>query len=314
MVPPLRRLFIWQLLSLLVLLAQAVCPNVRSRNLQQGMSMGGSGGAGMGGGHGGMMGDDNDGGGSGNSDGYGMGGSGSGWGEERNHSEGWGHTGTCGNATAWGWEDSENYGGGMGGEGGMGGGDQASAIIHRLFENHLLIDREVTHNDDGTIQTKTTSNDPSVAALLQTHVQMMHSRLKDHRIIRQCDPFFVELFDHYDEYSGLTTNVTDGVNVLLSASTTCGQALIEGHTNVVTKFVETGMAEAMKMHAAPQVCTNETAYSEGPTPRSSVAPVVNSQSTISAASTTATSAAHSNHNTGTFLGLAGLAYAFLASG
>ena len=64
MVPPLRRLFLWQLLSLLVLLAQAVCPNVRSRNLQQGMSMGGSGGAGMGGGHnGGMMGGDNGGGG-----------------------------------------------------------------------------------------------------------------------------------------------------------------------------------------------------------------------------------------------------------
>ena len=308
MVPPLRRLFIWQLLSLLVLLAHAVCPNVRSRNLQQGMSMGGSGGAGMGGGHnGGMMGGDNGGGGSGTSDGNGMGGSGSGWGEERNYSEGWGHTGTCGNATAWGWEDSENYGGGMGG------GDQATAVIHRLFENHLLIDREVTHNDDGTIQTKTTSNDPSVAALLQTHVQMMHSRLKDHRIIRQCDPFFVELFDHYDEYSGLTTNVTDGVNVLLSASTACGQALIEGHTNVVTKFVETGMAEAMNMHAAPQVCTNETTYSEGPTPRSSVNPVVNSQSTISAASTTATSTARSNHNTGTLLGLAGLAYSVLAS-
>jgi len=131
--------------------------------------------------------------------------------------------------------------GGMGGGGGDGG--AASAVIQELFDNHLLMDRNVTYNDDTTILTRTTSGDTNIASLLQSHVQMMQDRIADYRQVRPWDPFFVELFDRHKEVNVQVTNVTDGVEVKLSAFTDCGQALITDHTAVVSLFVETGREE-----------------------------------------------------------------------
>ena len=193
---------------------------------------------------------------------------------EGHHSGEWGGmgmggTGMCANGTdtsGWGFGDGDNYGD----MGGMGGGDQASAIIHLLFENHLLMERNVAKNGDGSILTTTTSNDATVASLLREHVQTMLTRLEENRLIRQCDPFFVELFNSHDEYSALATNITEGVQVHLSASTPCGQALIEEHTSIVSKFVETGMTEAMTAHSVPSVCIDETSSTPVPASGSSI--------------------------------------------
>ena len=212
--------------------------------------------------------------------------SGSEWEDGGHHSGSMGDAGMCANGTnssGWGWDDGETYGG----MGGMGGGDQAGAVIHLLFENRQLMERSVTQNDDGTILATTTSPDASVASLLQTHVQTMRTRLEDNRVLRQCDPFFVELFESHDEYSASVTNITEGVRVLLSAYTPCGQALIEGHTAIVSKFVETGMTEAMRVHPVPPACTDETTSSTASAAANSDTPPssLSAESTSSACST-----------------------------
>ena len=129
-----------------------------------------------------------------------------------------------------------------------GGGQGVGAIIQQLFDNRLLIDREVVHNPDGTIVTRTTSDDETSASLLQTHVETMQDRAEENLQVRRWDPFFVELFDRHDQVKVDVKNLDNGVEVLLSASTECGQALIEDHTAVVSLFVKTGREEGEKAH------------------------------------------------------------------
>ena len=73
--------------------------------------------------------------------------------------------------------------GGMGGGGGMGmaacrdGGQCPMAVWMDLLANHAKIDREFTPSVAG-IQSLTTSQDPRVAGLIQTHVAQMHAILR----------------------------------------------------------------------------------------------------------------------------------------
>lgn len=144
--------------------------------------------------------------------------------------------------------------GGGGGGMGMGNPNSPGQLIQQLFDNHLLMDREVVYNDDGTILTRTTSEDSTVASFLQDHVAQMQGRVEEEWQVRAWDPFFVELFERHDELDVQVTNLDNGVEVFLSADTDCGQAIIEDHTAVVTLFVETGREEGRKAHDVPNAC------------------------------------------------------------
>ncbi|CAJ1946596.1 unnamed protein product [Cylindrotheca closterium] len=145
-------------------------------------------------------------------------------------------------------------GGGGGGRGGGGGGGGSEAYVQELLDNHELVDREVFHHDDGSITTKTFSDDPQVAAWLQAHVASMKARVDGGMRVRNWDPFFAAMVEHHDETSVELSNLSNGVQVELSASTDCGQSLIEAHTEVVSLFVETGREEASKPHDVPDTC------------------------------------------------------------
>ncbi|CAJ1946592.1 unnamed protein product [Cylindrotheca closterium] len=139
--------------------------------------------------------------------------------------------------------------------GGPGGGGQDNEIyVQELLDSHSMIDREVTHNDDGSITTKTFSDDAQVAGWLQVHVAEMKARVDESMDVRSWDPFFVSLVEHHEEMSVEISNLSNGVQVELSASTDCGQSLIEAHTEVVSLFVETGREESSKAHDAPEAC------------------------------------------------------------
>jgi len=138
----------------------------------------------------------------------------------------------------------------------------------QLLSSHLLVDRDVAHNDDGTILARTTSDDAAVASLLQEHVHMMQARVEDSWYIRGWDPFFVELFDRHKEFDMKVTDLSNGVESFLSASTDCGQAIIENHVDVVSLFVKTGHQEAMKEHAVPEACWRRSGPIANPVPNS----------------------------------------------
>lgn len=135
-------------------------------------------------------------------------------------------------------------------------GSSPGPIIQQLFDNHRLISRQVTHNTDGTITTYTRSNDQAVAQLLRQHVATMRDRVENNMGVRHWDDFFVELFARRAEFDLQLPDPQpgDGVEAVMSATTSCGQALIEDHAAVVTLFVETGRAEGSKSHSVPPAC------------------------------------------------------------
>ena len=130
----------------------------------------------------------------------------------------------------------------------------AGKTIQDLLDNHDKIVREVTNHADSTITTKTYSSDSTVGGWLQDHVATMKSRVEAGQPVRSWDPFFVALIDHRKEWDAKVSKITNGVKVEMSASTDCGQDLIEGHTEVVSLFVSTGRKEAGQSHDAPSSC------------------------------------------------------------
>jgi hypothetical protein len=137
---------------------------------------------------------------------------------------------------------------------GPGYGKSPGRLIQLLLDNHGSMERVVTHNKDGSIVSQTTSDDPAVAAMLQEHVAMMLEMVEQDRMIRNWDPFFVALVTHSTEFETRVANIDNGVQVTESASTPCGQALIDNHTAVVSRFVKTGRTEAKKSHTVPAAC------------------------------------------------------------
>ena len=151
---------------------------------------------------------------------------------------------------------------GGGGGGGGGGGDSSSVLIQQLLDNHQKVDREVVRNEDGSIRTRTVSTDSDVAKDLQDHVEQMHGKVEANQQVRPWDPFFVELFDRHEEFTMDVTNIDQGVEIVMSAETDCGQALIESHAAVVTLFVETGREESSKSHDVPAACLESVSEPE----------------------------------------------------
>jgi len=135
--------------------------------------------------------------------------------------------------------------------------ESARSTIQNLVNNRDKIARDVSTNGN-LITTQTTSTDATVAGWLQEHVAFMKSRVEANQQVRAWDPFFVALFEHRNEWDGVLTNLDSGVKVDLSASTECGQDLIEGHTALVSRFISVGQAEVQASHDVPSTCSTTT--------------------------------------------------------
>jgi len=116
----------------------------------------------------------------------------------------------------------QQHGGGWGWDDGGGGGN---AYIQDLLDNYDKINRDVTKQADGTIETHTYSSDPVVTRWLQQHVAIMVPRATNGQPVRNWDPFFEELVKRRSEFETVSHNSANGVEVTLSATTACGQAI-----------------------------------------------------------------------------------------
>jgi hypothetical protein len=85
---------------------------------------------------------------------------------------------------------------------------------------------------------KTTSANKTIVGLLQN----------------TWDPLYAAVFNHSSEISVATTNLTDGVLVKETASTSCAIAVTHSHSGVVTNFTVMGMREMMTTHNMPKAC------------------------------------------------------------
>jgi len=120
--------------------------------------------------------------------------------------------------------------------------------IHGLFEAHQKIQRKVTKTADG-YTSKTTSKDPAVAKLLQTHVKQMETRLKKGLMVRRWDPAYVEFVNHYDDIQIKITNIEGGISIVVVGKTEDAKKVARNHAGIIGKFIKRGWSEHNKTHA-----------------------------------------------------------------
>jgi hypothetical protein len=111
-----------------------------------------------------------------------------------------------------------------------------------LLSGHLQIRREV-EDIPGGVLTFTTSGNPVVAQLIQTHVAEMQEALRQGRPIRQWDPLFVELFANRDRIRMQVEKVSGGVKVREFSDDEQVTKLIRQHARRgVSEFIASGWA------------------------------------------------------------------------
>ncbi len=122
--------------------------------------------------------------------------------------------------------------------------------FHFLLANREKIERTITRTEKG-VDTLTESDDPEVAAGIQTHVAAMHARVKEGRGIHMRDPLFREVFRHADTIDMKITDTAKGVRVIETSDDPYVASLIQAHADVVSRFIENGHEEVQKNHAVP---------------------------------------------------------------
>lgn len=122
--------------------------------------------------------------------------------------------------------------------------------FHFLLDNRARIRRTIEQLPDG-VETVTESDDPEVAAGIQTHVAAMHVRLKEGRGIHLRDPLFREVFHHADEIHMKIEDIENGVRVTETSDDPYVASLVQAHAHVVSKFIEHGHDEVRKNHDVP---------------------------------------------------------------
>ncbi|GAB4330985.1 MAG: hypothetical protein OHK0047_18540 [Leptolyngbyaceae cyanobacterium] len=126
-----------------------------------------------------------------------------------------------------------NRGMGMGGEG---------STIHQLFAYHDQIHRSV-EDIPGGIRAITESDNPQVAALIQSHVSRMYARLD------QQDPIpmigmsatLPKMMQAHQKYQRQLHKTAKGIEVIETAIDPNMVMVIRDHAREVTQFVEQGM-------------------------------------------------------------------------
>lgn len=127
--------------------------------------------------------------------------------------------------------------------------DDFRNTIHALFSDHEKVDRDVELTKTGYRAT-TTSDDPKVAKLLQSHVAQMQQRLDAGMGVRQWDPAFAELREHYRDLEMKIENVQGGVSVAVVGKTPEAIEVAKNHAKIVSGFVKKGDSQMHATHSA----------------------------------------------------------------
>lgn len=124
-------------------------------------------------------------------------------------------------------------------------------VFHSLLDNHQQIRRSVVKRADG-VETVTESDDPKIAAAIQTHAAAMHDRLKKALPIHLRDPLFAAVFASAGKIKMAITKTDKGVRVVATSEDAYVVRLIQAHAEVVNLFAANGFAEARKNHTVPE--------------------------------------------------------------
>jgi uncharacterized protein YdcH (DUF465 family) len=130
---------------------------------------------------------------------------------------------------------------GMGGE--MRGGGPP-AVMHTAMElvhqYRGSIEREIQNIDNGVITITRSATDPEAARTLEQHVREMKDLIASGDRIRDWDPLFSEIFDHYEQIDMQIETIEGGVKVTETSADPDVVLLIQAHAQKVSQFLARG--------------------------------------------------------------------------
>ncbi|QQL45804.1 hypothetical protein [Sulfuriroseicoccus oceanibius] len=119
--------------------------------------------------------------------------------------------------------------------------------IHQLAAHHTTISREVTLTEKGYTAT-TTSTDPKVAKLLQSHIKYMLKRVEGGGRVRQWDPAYREMGRYFAQLTTEVEPLENGIRVTITGESPEAVKVAQNHAHIVTKFIEHGAKEVQSKH------------------------------------------------------------------
>ena len=126
-----------------------------------------------------------------------------------------------------------------------------------MREAHQLLDsreslRRTVEEIPGGVRTVTTTSDPDLVPVLQTHVEKMAELVEGGGRVRRWDPLFVELFDRADEIVIEFEHLKDGIAVVETSTDPEVAKLIRAHAVKVLEFIERGYDAAHEATPLPE--------------------------------------------------------------
>lgn len=130
------------------------------------------------------------------------------------------------------------------------------ALFKELLEKHKELHRTTEKLPNGIIS-RTTSDNPHLAKVLQDHVTSMEVRFGKGRAIRSWDPLFAALFDYKDEVKMEYFAIENGVEAHLTSDNPKVVELILCHDETLHKFVDYGYERSSEESAKPDWLTDD---------------------------------------------------------
>jgi hypothetical protein len=126
---------------------------------------------------------------------------------------------------------------------------EARRNIHRLFDGHEGLRREVTTIPDGYVAL-TESDSPELATALKAHVAQMEERLGKGLPVRLHDPAFAEYVKHRKDITHKVEATGKGLKVTVRGKTPEAVEVARNHAKVVTDFASHGWEAHDRDHPA----------------------------------------------------------------
>ncbi|HQT42520.1 MAG TPA: hypothetical protein PLD79_00910 [Halothiobacillus sp.] len=124
------------------------------------------------------------------------------------------------------------------------------ALFQQLLAEHRALKRVSELLPNG-IRVQTTSENPELAKVIQTHVEGMKIRFAHDRSIRSWDPLFIALFDYRHDIQMVYHNIPTGVEVVLTADEPKVIELIHAHNKTLHQFIDYGLEASQNPSPAP---------------------------------------------------------------
>lgn len=133
--------------------------------------------------------------------------------------------------------------------------EEQQKLIRLLSTHHEEIRRTVELTSDG-YRSRTISKNPEVAAALLAHVRYMKKRLDSGGRVRNWDPAFRELTEHYADLITVIRELPDGLEIEVSGKTPSAVGVARNHARIVSGFVSAGRAAVERKHEPALQPTN----------------------------------------------------------